>query len=148
MQITCVAYETGEIIGSFATNVVRQRDSNKEITVGFDGEALTVKEQLAGGKKQLHLISIVGMLGSGKTTLAKKVYNDPYITHYFHIRTCTYVSQVPKKREMLLNILHFVNLFTNEITNMSNEMLGEKLYKHFKEKRYLIVIDDIWNIGV
>ncbi|GMP92803.1 hypothetical protein CsSME_00042885 [Camellia sinensis var. sinensis] len=119
----------------------------EEITVGFDDEALTVKEQLAGGKKQLHIISIVGMPGLNKTTLARKVYNDPYITHYFHIQAWTYVSQVPKKREMLLNILHFVNLLTDEVTNMSNEMLGEKLYKHFKGKRYLIVIDDIWDIG-
>ncbi|KAI7994814.1 hypothetical protein LOK49_LG11G00381 [Camellia lanceoleosa] len=30
MQISCVAYETGEIIGSIVANVVRQRDSNKE----------------------------------------------------------------------------------------------------------------------
>ncbi|KAL7163245.1 hypothetical protein ACSBR2_039360 [Camellia fascicularis] len=86
--------------------------------VGFNDEALTVKEQLAGGKKQLHIILIVGM-----------------------------PELVPKKREMLLNILHSVNLLTNEVTNMSNEMLGEKLYKHFKGKRYLIVIDDIWDIG-
>ncbi|GMP93031.1 hypothetical protein CsSME_00043027 [Camellia sinensis var. sinensis] len=48
---------------------------------------------------------------------------------------------------MLLNILHSVNLLTDEVLNMSNEMLGEKLYKHFKGKRYLIVIDDIWDIG-
>lgn len=132
MQISCVTYETGEIISSFAANVVRQRDSNKgkkigfvfdfrlnlndimeqikpievkvmqfyekiyqiqvlqagkssdgvpsmenrtmveEITVGFDDEALTVKEQLAGGKKQLHIISIIGMSRLCKTTLAKK----------------------------------------------------------------------------
>ncbi|KAL7163388.1 hypothetical protein ACSBR2_039481 [Camellia fascicularis] len=30
---------------------------------------------------------------------------------------------------------------------MSNEKLGEKLYKQLKGKRYFIVIDDLWDIG-
>ncbi|CAL5430407.1 unnamed protein product [Camellia sinensis] len=134
---------------------------DEEITVGFDDEALTIKELLAGGKKQLQTISIVGMPGLGKTTLARKLYNDPYITHYFYIRAWTYASQLPRKTNMLLDILRSVNVvFTNKIRNMSNEKLrekkienmsneelGETLYKQLKGKRYLIVIDDIWDIG-
>ncbi|CAL5428014.1 unnamed protein product [Camellia sinensis] len=119
----------------------------EEIMVGFDDEVLTIKKRLAGGKKQLDIIPIVGMPGLGKTILARKVYNDPYITHHFHIRAWTYVSQVPRKREMLLDILHFVNVFTEEVEDMSNEKLGEKLHKKLKGKRYLIVIDDIWDIS-
>ncbi|KAI7994608.1 Late blight resistance protein R1-A [Camellia lanceoleosa] len=41
---------------------------DEEITVGFDDEALTIKELLAGGKKQLQIISIVGMPGLGQLT--------------------------------------------------------------------------------
>ncbi|CAL5354601.1 unnamed protein product [Camellia sinensis] len=118
---------------------------DEEITVGFDDEALTIKKLLAGGKKQLQMISIVGMPGLGKTTLATKLYNDPYITHYFHIRAWTYASQLPTKTDMLLDILRSVNV--DEIENMTNEKLGEKLYKQLKGKRYLIVIDDLWDIG-
>ncbi|CAL5430310.1 unnamed protein product [Camellia sinensis] len=117
----------------------------EEITVGFDDEALTIKELLAGGKKQLQMISIVGMPGLGKTTLATKLYNDPYITHYFHIRAWTYASQLPRKTDMLLHILRSLNV--DEIENMTNEKLGEKLYKQLKGKTYLIVIDDLWDIG-
>ncbi|KAL7163249.1 hypothetical protein ACSBR2_039364 [Camellia fascicularis] len=121
---------------------------DEEITVGFDDEALTIKQLLAGGKKQLQMISIVGMPGLGKTTLAIKLYNDPYITHYFHIRAWTYASQLPTKTDMLLDILRSVNVvFTDEFENMTNEKLGEKLYKQLKGKRYLIVIDDLWDIG-
>ncbi|CAL5430393.1 unnamed protein product [Camellia sinensis] len=121
---------------------------DEEITVGFDDEALSIKKLLAGGKKQLQMISIVGMPGLGKTTLATKLYNDPYITHYFHIRAWTYASQLPRKTDMLLDILRSVIVvFTNEIENMTNEKLGEKLYKQLKGKRYLIVIDDLWDIG-
>ncbi|KAL7163285.1 hypothetical protein ACSBR2_039391 [Camellia fascicularis] len=121
---------------------------DEEITVGFQDEALTIKKLLAGGKKQLQMISIVGMPGLGKTTLATKLYNDPYITHYFHIRAWTYASQLPRKTDMLLDILRSVNVvFTGEIENMTNENLGAELYKKLKGKRYLIVIDDLWDIG-
>ncbi|XP_028066682.1 putative late blight resistance protein homolog R1A-10 [Camellia sinensis] len=88
------------------------------------------------------------MPGLGKTTLATKLYNDPYITHYFHTRAWTYASQLPRKTDMLLDILRSVNVvFTDEIENMTNEKRGEKLYKQLKGKRYLIVIDDLWDIG-
>ncbi|KAI7995438.1 hypothetical protein LOK49_LG11G00367 [Camellia lanceoleosa] len=36
---------------------------DEEITVGFDDEALTIKERLARGKQQLQMIAIVGMPG-------------------------------------------------------------------------------------
>ncbi|KAL7163244.1 hypothetical protein ACSBR2_039359 [Camellia fascicularis] len=35
MQISCVAYETREIISSFAANVVKQRDNNRGKKIGF-----------------------------------------------------------------------------------------------------------------
>ncbi|CAL5354604.1 unnamed protein product [Camellia sinensis] len=143
----CKSFNDG-VHSSVSMSMENRTMVDEEITVGFDDEALTIKELLAGGKKQLQLISIVGMPGLGKTTLATKLYNDPYITHYFHIRAWTYASQLPRKTVMLLDILSSVNVvFTDEFKNMTNEKLGEKLYKQLKGKRYLIVIDDLWDIG-
>ncbi|KAL7181137.1 hypothetical protein ACSBR1_040075 [Camellia fascicularis] len=78
----------------------------------------------------------------------RKLYNDPYITHYFHIRAWTYASQLPRKTDVLFDILCSTYVaFTTEDRSMSNEKLGEKLYKQLKGKRYFIVIDDLWDIG-
>ncbi|KAL7163299.1 hypothetical protein ACSBR2_039403 [Camellia fascicularis] len=139
----------GGVHASMSMSMKNRTMGDEEITVGFDDEVLTIKELLAGGKKQLQMISIVGMPGLGKTTLARKLYNDPYITHYFHIRAWTYASQLPTKTDMLLDILRSLNVRTDDDKdkNLTNEKLGKKLYKQLKGKRYLIVIDDLWDIG-
>ncbi|KAF5939748.1 hypothetical protein HYC85_024007 [Camellia sinensis] len=67
--------------------------------------------------------------------------------HYFHIRAWTYVSQAHIKRDLLLGILHSIVKITNKTEKMSNEKLGEEIYKILKGKRYLIVMDDIWSTG-
>ncbi|XP_059631299.1 putative disease resistance RPP13-like protein 3 isoform X2 [Cornus florida] len=120
----------------------------EEEVLGFDEDIRTLMELLAGDhEKDLKYIPIVGMPGLGKTTLARKVYNDPFIVYYFHICAWTYVSQVYQKRDILLSIINSARIpvFGN-IGNMSNEELGEHFYKALKGKRYLVVIDDIWSI--
>ncbi|KAM3327542.1 hypothetical protein P3S68_033922 [Capsicum galapagoense] len=47
-----------------------------EVVVGFDEEADLLIDRLTRGPKYLDIVSIVGMPGLGKTTLAKKVYHD------------------------------------------------------------------------
>ncbi|KAA8535375.1 hypothetical protein F0562_030378 [Nyssa sinensis] len=118
----------------------------EETVVGFDHEVRTIKERLIGVSKQLEVISIVGMAGLGKTTLAKKLYNDPLVVYHFYIRGWTYVSQVFQKGDLLLGILSSFVQQKNEIYTMSNEQLGERLYKCLKGRRYLVVMDDIWHI--
>ncbi|XP_059638543.1 putative disease resistance RPP13-like protein 3 [Cornus florida] len=120
----------------------------EEGVLGLDEDIRTLMELLAGDhEKDLKYIPIVGMPGLGKTTLARKVYNNPFIVHYFHIRAWTYVSQVYQKRDILLSIINSacIHVFGN-IRNMSDEELGEHFYKALEGKRYLVVIDDLWSI--
>ncbi|XP_059638545.1 putative disease resistance RPP13-like protein 3 [Cornus florida] len=120
----------------------------EEAVLGFDEDIRTLMELLAGDhEKDLKYIPIVGMPGLGKTTLARKVYNNPFIVYYFHIRAWTYVSQVYQKRDILLSIINSacIHVFGN-IRNMSDEELGEHFYKALEGKRYLVVIDDLWSI--
>lgn len=54
--------------------------------VGLEDETNLLLEQLIRGSKQLKILSIVGMPGVGKTTLACSVYNDSLVTKFFHLR--------------------------------------------------------------
>ncbi|KAK1359135.1 NB-ARC domain-containing protein [Heracleum sosnowskyi] len=79
-----------------------------EVFIGFQVETSNLLQQLASiTKKKLEVISIVGMAGLGKTTLATKLYNDPYVTSYFYVRAWVTCSQVYCKRDILLVILRF-----------------------------------------
>ncbi|XP_059649741.1 putative late blight resistance protein homolog R1B-17 [Cornus florida] len=137
----------------------------EETVVGLDEETENIKELLTEEhEKQLKCIAIIGMPGLGKTTLAKKVYNDCLIQYHFYICAWIYVSQVYKKEVLLHAVFSSAFQSRDDVRNLSdekltgedlgkkklteeeyNEKLGEKLYKRLKGNRYLIIMDDIWN---
>ncbi|KAL2551436.1 putative late blight resistance protein-like protein R1B-13 [Forsythia ovata] len=121
----------------------------EDIVVGFDNIEIEIAEQLVGGTDQLQIISIYGMPGLGKTTLANKVYNNPSVVYHFHKRAWCVVSQTYNKKHVLIDILSSMkNLKGEKIVNMDDESLAEDLYKSLKGRRYLIVMDDIWDTEV
>ncbi|KAL2552661.1 Disease resistance protein RPP13 [Forsythia ovata] len=118
----------------------------EDVVVGYENETAEISEQLVRGPDQLQIISIFGMPGLGKTTLAKKLYNDPSIVYHFDKRAWCVVSQTYNKRNMLIDILRSMSHLKREtITKMDDESLAQNLYKSLKGTRYLIVIDDIWD---
>ncbi|XP_027166129.1 putative late blight resistance protein homolog R1B-8 [Coffea eugenioides] len=122
-----------------------------EVMVGLDDEAEKVIERLVSGSKQVEIVPIVGMAGLGKTTLAKKVYNDSSIIYNFQIRLWCTVSQAYNMKNVLLQILCSEGKHSrmdDELKNLDEHVLLEKLYKKLKENRYLVVFDDVWDIKV
>ncbi|KAL2551431.1 putative late blight resistance protein-like protein R1B-13 [Forsythia ovata] len=118
----------------------------EDIVVGFDTMEIEIAEQLVRGTNQLQIISIYGMPGIGKTTLANKVYNHPSVVYHFDKRAWCVVSQTYNKKHVLIDILRSMkNLKGEKIVNMDDESLAEDLYKSLKRRRYLIVMDDIWD---
>ncbi|MFS8025112.1 putative P-loop containing nucleoside triphosphate hydrolase [Helianthus anomalus] len=64
----------------------RNSKRSDEIVVGMDGDAELIRDKLVEDQKKLNVVSIVGMGGIGKTTLATKVFNDGYVKHHFYVR--------------------------------------------------------------
>ncbi|CAL5427998.1 unnamed protein product [Camellia sinensis] len=118
----------------------------EENVVGFDTEAKTLVDRLNGGKEELDVVSVIGMGGLGKTTLAKKVFTDPAIEFEFYIRAWIYVSQQFDRKEVFLGILGSLDKLTDEMYRWNGEKLADELRGHLQTGRYLIVMDDVWTI--
>ncbi|WKA05271.1 hypothetical protein VitviT2T_023246 [Vitis vinifera] len=153
------AYEPGSSSG-FATT--SERYSNQMVArkekrlptveetnvVGMKNDVEAVKGKLLEGAMERVVVAIWGMGGLGKTTLAKKVYNDRDIQNHFCYRAWVYVSQEYNIRELLLGIANCVTTLTDEQKRKNENELGEEVYKCLQGKRNLIVLDDIWNTDV
>jgi hypothetical protein len=127
----------------------RRREVEEDDVVGFvDGSSKLVK-QLIEGDRDCHVISIIGMGGLGKTTLARKIYNNARVKRHFECRAWVYVSQDFRTGELLLNILKDIEISDwRTLEETSVKELKEKLFKCLLRKRYLIVMDDIWKTEV
>ncbi|XP_072954034.1 putative disease resistance protein RGA3 isoform X2 [Typha angustifolia] len=90
------------------------------------------------------ILPIVGMGGLGKTTLAQLVYNDDRIKEHFPLRMWVCVSEDFDETKLTKETLESSESgFTSATTNMN--LLQEDLCKKLKGKRFLLVLDDVWN---
>jgi len=85
----------------------------------------------------LTVLPIVGMGGLGKTTFVQLIYNEPAIENHFELRRWCCVSDDFDVR----NIANTICMNTEK----DREKALQDLQKEISGKRYLIVLDDVWN---
>ncbi|PIA30483.1 hypothetical protein AQUCO_05500036v1 [Aquilegia coerulea] len=120
-----------------------QRDDD---IIGLEVQKNRLMAELSKEEDRFCVVSIYGMGGSGKTTLAKEVYNHQNIKSHFDSYAWTSISQQMNARAVLQEILRKVgNTPSLETGSMQEVELVEKIHAILEGKRYLVVLDDIWN---
>nr|XP_023891713.1 disease resistance protein RGA2-like [Quercus suber] len=94
-------------------------------------------------RRNVNVIPIVGIGGLGKTTLAKLAYNDERVGSHFELRMWVCVSKDFDITRLIIEMLKSAKVAFDE--KMGLDTLQERLRELLKDKKFLLVLDDVWN---
>lgn len=127
--------------------------------VGMEKDIEQVISHLKSEDNGCDVVSIWGMGGLGKTTLAAKIYNHTEVQTYFQAfawvcitqqfqREKVLQTQQCQREKVLQSILtELLPERKEEISKMKDAELFRELHEVQKGKNCLVVIDDIWSLA-
>ncbi|XP_047969145.1 disease susceptibility protein LOV1-like isoform X1 [Salvia hispanica] len=110
---------------------------------------ILAKAEREGKYARVNCLLLTGMAGVGKTTLVKKVFDDPSIQTHFELRAWVKVGRKCESNETLRCILAQVDpsnrdqMLTQRDDDDIKKLVG-LLEERLKDKKCLIVLDDVW----
>ncbi|GFZ08632.1 NB-ARC domain-containing disease resistance protein [Actinidia rufa] len=118
--------------------------------VGIDNERGLLLKWLMDEKVQRTVISVWGMGGSGKSTLVAKAYKNEAVKRYFDCRAWVTVTTHYRIEDIFRRMIEeFIprrkELVPSELKAKGYKQLAEILVEFLQQKRYVIVLDDVWD---
>ncbi|XP_061962914.1 disease resistance protein RPM1-like [Populus nigra] len=120
--------------------------------VGIEERKSKLVGWLVYGRSGREVVSLAGMGGLGKTTLAKQVYDDAEVKKHFSVHAWITVSRSYKMEELLKDILQ--QLFAADrkpvpknLESQNSSQLKSIIKEVLQKRRYLIVLDDVWHVN-
>ncbi|KAM0069545.1 putative P-loop containing nucleoside triphosphate hydrolase, leucine-rich repeat domain superfamily [Helianthus debilis subsp. tardiflorus] len=133
----------------------RSKDKNRRLQtsmfdassiVGRQAEKEALVNKLLDGEscgQSFSIVPIVGMGGVGKTTLARLVYNEKQVQDHFQLKAWVCVSDDFDSFAISKVIFQSVTGENKDFADLN--LLQVALRDHLREKRFLLVLDDVWS---
>ncbi|XP_030963397.1 putative disease resistance protein RGA4 [Quercus lobata] len=131
-QVRNRARETHSFVGAEAV-IGRENDKQAIIEILLDSNV----------EENVSILPIVGIGGLGKTTLAELVFNDEEFKKHFDQKFWVCVSDDFEVRVIVEKIMECAQ--NEKPRNLEMNTLVNELKKEIDGKRYLLVLDDVWN---
>ena len=113
----------------------------KNMVVGLEDDVHKVVSQLIRNTENCYIVSIVGMMGIGKTTLAKIIYNCRDIRDHFNHRAWASIPDMAADEDVLKIVGNQI-LSTHEERN-EREYWIKELKDFLSSRKCLLVLDNI-----
>ncbi|WVZ91070.1 hypothetical protein U9M48_037290 [Paspalum notatum var. saurae] len=140
MPVGCRVHYTRKTIGE-----VPQWTTVDETSIfGRDKEKdLLISELIeTNGHQKIKIVSVIGLGGSGKTTIAKLVFNDGNIIKHFEVLLWVHVSREFSVEKLVEKL--FEAIAGDKPNHLPLQRVSRTISDKLAGKRFLAVLDDVW----